>query len=229
MLRRVVGESVTLECVYDQSKRWSKEWCKQTSDDSCDWIGHSDGSTNPDHQWARLSVSVNPQAVRMALTITDLQLWDSGFYLCKESGGSTLLCSTILVVSNKESAGGAGPTVKMLPKTDVLTAPSTTLPGPTTLPWGKSKIPFGTIVTEKAMKRTRVTASHGRSLPHDGHFNHSTPRPAPSSDTETPHLAWDILRWILCLVLITCTATVSCLDKMSTIFAEVTRCNRRIR
>ncbi|XP_078500871.1 polymeric immunoglobulin receptor-like [Lissotriton helveticus] len=228
VLRQVVGESVTLECVYNQSQRWSKEWCKQTSDKSCDWIGHSDGSINPDHQWVRSSVSMTPQAGRMELTIRDLQLWDSGFYLCKESGGFTVLCSTILVVSHKDSADGAGTTVKMLPKIDASTAPSTTLPGPTTHPWGKSKIHFKIIGTEKAMKTTTVPASHGQSLSHDGHFNHSIPGPTPSSDTETHYLAWDILRWILCLILITCTAMVSCVDKTSTIFTEVTRHNRRI-
>ncbi|XP_069488736.1 polymeric immunoglobulin receptor-like [Ambystoma mexicanum] len=130
VLRLAEGGPATLECLYAQAKRWSKVWCKQTDEDTCDWIGHSDGVTNLEYV-SRALVTNDPQAGRMALVLKELQIWDTGAYRCMESGGSVVLCTVVLVVSPAGSSVEDVSRVHKTPRRESPTPPSRPAPGPT--------------------------------------------------------------------------------------------------
>ncbi|MEE6514741.1 hypothetical protein FKM82_023078 [Ascaphus truei] len=197
VVRATSRGDVQLHCSYNKQQNWSKVWCKQKDARVCDWVAHSDGDTNSDYQ-SRPHVSNDPQARRMSLTLTRLELWDSGVYRCQESGGSTVLENVLLLVTPEET------------QTHEVTVTGE----------GKSR--------SLTTRRTTKLPTHPLPVRPDGRHFHSvgvTPNKAPMqtpSPTFVParvvqmrHGAWDVLRWLLLLGMVGCLLFVSCYDRLS--------------
>uniref|UniRef100_A0A8C5LKL8 Ig-like domain-containing protein n=1 Tax=Leptobrachium leishanense TaxID=445787 RepID=A0A8C5LKL8_9ANUR len=94
------GDSAEMQCSYGQQQRWSKIWCKLVGN-TCDWVVHSDGKINSDYR-QRPVIYNNPNYRIWKMELTSLELWDSGLYLCQESGGQTVLNKVLLLVIPEE-------------------------------------------------------------------------------------------------------------------------------
>ncbi|XP_029429100.1 polymeric immunoglobulin receptor-like [Rhinatrema bivittatum] len=177
------GGSVTLQCLYSQTQRWAKVWCKQRSEGHCDWLFHSNGKTIKQYM-QRAAASDEQRKGRMSLTLRDLRLWDTGLYKCENSHQNIILKRILLLISEER-------------------APA---PGAITIP-GK---PAPTFHSAKYLLNAESPKV----------YNQTQIDPTPSSYTKTQYPAWDILRWILLLILIICLLLVNCYVKTKHFHAD---------
>lgn len=91
-------DTVEMNCEYNQKQQWSKAWYKVMGPDKLQWVVHSDGNSNTDYS-SRSTVFVNEQKRVLVMKMTNLELWDSGFYQCREAGGETILKEILLLVT----------------------------------------------------------------------------------------------------------------------------------
>ncbi|XP_056416651.1 uncharacterized protein LOC130357922 isoform X2 [Hyla sarda] len=91
--------TVEMNCEYNKKQKWSKAWYKIMGQDKLQWVVHSDGNRNMDYS-SRSLVFVNEQKGVLVMKITNLELWDSGLYQCRESGGEIILKEILLLVTS---------------------------------------------------------------------------------------------------------------------------------
>ncbi|OCT91844.1 polymeric immunoglobulin receptor-like [Xenopus laevis] len=163
VVRVPVHGYINMNCSFNKQQQWSKIWCKQMGHRKCDWVAHSDGSINKDYE-TRPVIYNDLKAHQMIMRITQLELWDSGLYKCKESGGETILEKILLHVTSNNIQSNEKNSI--LPS-EVLT---TTVPSH--------------LGTNEATVSSRV-------------------KPIQST-------AWDIIRWLLFLIMVVCLLSFIC-------------------
>nr|XP_033774520.1 polymeric immunoglobulin receptor-like [Geotrypetes seraphini] len=110
VVRGVLGGTATLHCLYTERERWSKVWCKQKTQDHCDWLFHSDGNVI-NHYEKRSAVFDDQKNGQMTVTLKELRAWDAGLYKCEKLDKSRTL-NTILLLISEESRPTTGPVIQ---------------------------------------------------------------------------------------------------------------------
>ncbi|XP_040277805.1 uncharacterized protein LOC120993346 isoform X1 [Bufo bufo] len=172
-------DSVEMNCEYNQKQTWSKAWYKMMGLDNLQWLVHSDGNINMDYS-SRSTVFVNAQKRVLEMKITNLELWDSGLYQCRESGGETILNEILLLVTSEEMYEDSSEYSTLAVSEGSSTSPN--------------------IVQNNIDKKyvspvdVKSNVSNGQNGNSTGEGNHKIEH----------HGAWDILRWILFLFMGLC-------------------------
>ncbi|KAM4701933.1 uncharacterized protein O3C94_002841 [Discoglossus pictus] len=178
VVRAPLHGEVNMQCSYKSMQKWSKIWCKQKTTDECEWVAHSRGAITSDYQ-SRAGISVDNQARVMIMNLKQLELWDSGLYQCKENGGSTILKELLLLVTPENN--------------DVATT---------------EKSETGQLSTQQALKPTHPLHTHTDGIGYSYMVTTTNTRPVnPDPTTVTSRVilvyrVWDVLRWLLLLILV---------------------------
>ncbi|XP_066454786.1 uncharacterized protein [Eleutherodactylus coqui] len=91
-------DTVEMNCESTEKQKSSKAWYKILGPEKVQWVAHSDGNRNIDYS-SRTTVFVNEQKRVLIMKMTNLELWDSGFYQCRESADETILKEILLLVN----------------------------------------------------------------------------------------------------------------------------------
>ncbi|KAG8589130.1 hypothetical protein GDO81_006272 [Engystomops pustulosus] len=166
-------DTVEMNCEYNQRQKWSKAWFKKLGHDKLQWLVHSDGNVNMDYS-ARSIVYVDETNRVLEMKIINLELWDSGFYQCREAGGETILKEILLLVTLDTYEDSSDHTTF---STSIYTSTS-----PNTIP-GKT---YASPVDVKA----NISNGKSSNFTEDSIIVH--------------HRTWDILRWVLLLCMGLC-------------------------
>ncbi|XP_069801171.1 uncharacterized protein [Dendropsophus ebraccatus] len=192
-------DTVEMNCEYNQEQKWSKAWYKMMGQDKLQWLVHSDGNRNMDYT-SRSLVFDNEQEQILVMKMTNLELWDSGLYQCRESGGDIILREILLLVTLDD-------------KSDDSSVWSTLI----------SQRTSSNIVQDNP-DLASVSPDNVKTNFSNGQNNNSTVE----GKTEHPG-AWDILRWIFFLCMGLCAVFFSYYQKFSESISHIhVMCNRSI-
>ncbi|KAM4044580.1 uncharacterized protein ACNLHF_008517 [Anomaloglossus baeobatrachus] len=193
-------DTVELNCEYNPNQKWSKAWYKMMGPDKLQWIVHSDGNSNMDYS-SRSTVFVNDQMRVLVMKMTNLELWDSGFYQCRESGGGYILKEILLLITLE----GMNDDKSLHTTVSVSLSSSTS----SNIVQENSESKYVSPVDVKA----HFTNAQNKNFTLDGKREH--------------YRAWDILRWILFLCMVLCVVFFSYYKTFSERIAHVHQmCNR---
>ncbi|XP_044144006.1 uncharacterized protein LOC122933219 isoform X2 [Bufo gargarizans] len=183
-------DSVEMSCEYNQKQTWSKAWYKMMGLDNLQWLVHSDGNINMDYS-SRSTVFVYEQKRVLEMKITNLELWDSGLYQCRESGGETILNEILLLVTLEEMYEDRSEYSTLAVSEGSSTSPN--------------------IVQDNIDNKyvspvdVKYNVSNGQNGNSTGESNHKIEH----------HGAWDILRWMLFLFMGLCVLLSTYYEKIS--------------
>ncbi|XP_075052082.1 polymeric immunoglobulin receptor-like isoform X3 [Mixophyes fleayi] len=204
VIKYKVHDTVELPCEYNQNQTWSKTWVKQMDHDTFEWVAHSDGNSNVDYK-SKVLVFNNKQKRVLIMRLTQLELWDSGIYQCRESGGQNILNEVLLLVTLDN---------EMLPDTLVPTTPSIL----------ENTRPSAHLPPVNTADRKYINLIGGITHLRDLENISATvnPKSGPGHNR-----AWEILRWIFFLCMVLCVFLFTYYKRLSA--GICLTCNRSLR
>ncbi|XP_077151388.1 uncharacterized protein LOC143815724 [Ranitomeya variabilis] len=191
------SDTVEMNCEYNPNQKWSKAWYKMMGPDKLQWIVHSDGNSNMDYS-SRSTVFVNEQKRVLVMKMTNLELWDSGFYQCRESGGGIILKEILMLITleGMHDDSSVQSTISVAPSSRV----------------------SSNIVQENS--GTKYVSP----VDVKAHFTNAQNKNFTLEVKHENYTAWDILRWILFLCMALCVVFSSCYQRFSAHIHQM--CNR---